>query len=50
MKNMQEKIKNLPKTLITKMVKQDADEWPPTCLLLAYQPTRPQDNKAEESK
>ena len=47
---MQERIRNLPRTLITKMVKQDADEWPPTCLLLAYQPTRPQNNNAEESK
>lgn len=50
MKNMHEKIKNLPKTLITKMVMQDSDEWPPTCMLLAYQPARPQDDKAEDSE
>ncbi len=50
MKNMQEKLKKLPQTIINKMVKQDSDEWPPTCLLLAYQPVRPQDNKAEDSE
>lgn len=41
MKNLKETVKQVIKTLVTNMVEQDSREWPPTCLLFAYQPERP---------
>lgn len=41
MSNYQEQIKNAAKALVANMVAQDAEEWPPTCIVLAYQPMRP---------
>lgn len=38
----QDKLKNATKALINRMVTQDSEEWPPTCLILAYQPVRPE--------
>lgn len=41
MSNLQEHIKNATKALVANMVAHDAEEWPPTCIVLAYQPMRP---------
>lgn len=41
MSTFQEYIKKTAKALVTKMVEHDTDEWPPTCIVLAYQPMRP---------
>lgn len=41
MNSIQEKLKNATKMFVGKMVEQDAREWPPTCLIMAYQPVRP---------
>lgn len=41
MSNFQEHIKNAAKALVANMVEHDAEEWPPTCIVLAYQPMRP---------
>ncbi len=37
----QKAINNLSKKLVTKMVDKEPREWPPTCILLSYQPVRP---------
>lgn len=41
MNSIQEKFKTAAKMFVGKMVEQDAREWPPTCLIMAYQPDRP---------
>lgn len=41
MSNFQEKLKDAAKALVTNMVTHDAEEWPPTFFVLAYQPMRP---------
>lgn len=41
MSNFQDHIKNAAKALVANMVEHDAEEWPPTCIVLAYQPMRP---------
>lgn len=41
MSNFQEHIKTAAKALVANMVSHDAEEWPPTCIVLAYQPMRP---------
>lgn len=42
MNKLQEKIKQVAKAKITEMVMQEPREWPPTCLMFAYQPVRPE--------
>lgn len=38
---LQEIIQNTARDYISKMVDNDAREWPPTCMVFAYQPMRP---------
>lgn len=40
MKN--EKIKGIAKAVATAAMSHDTYEWPPSCLLLTYQPMRPE--------
>ena len=41
MNRIKEKIKHATKVVISNMVDQETREWPPKCLILAYQPVRP---------
>lgn len=41
MRKFKETTKQFVKTFVANMVERDAREWPPTCLLFAYQPERP---------
>lgn len=41
MKNTVEKIKKVTAKMATAMVDGDAREWPPVCVLFAYQPLHP---------
>lgn len=41
MSKLQEIIQNAARDYISKMVDNDAREWPPTCMVFAYQPMRP---------
>ena len=41
MSKFQEKIQNAVKALANNMVDKETREWPPACLLLTYQPKRP---------
>ena len=42
MNRIQEKIKQATKTMVREMVMQEPRTWPPTCLMFAYQPVRPE--------
>lgn len=41
MKKLQEKINKTAKAFVSNMLMKDAEEWPPSCMILAYQPMRP---------
>ena len=41
MNKFQEHINNTAKAVVSNMLVQDAREWPPSCMILAYQPMRP---------
>lgn len=41
MNKFQEHINNATKAVVSNMLMQDAREWPPSCMILAYQPMRP---------
>lgn len=44
MKEKMEKPLRLMKKAAAKMIARDISEWPPNCVLIAYQPIRPQRN------
>lgn len=41
MNKFKEHINNSAKAFVSNMLMQDAEEWPPSCMILAYQPMRP---------
>lgn len=41
MKIFKETAKHITKVFVANMIERDAREWPPTCLMFAYQPERP---------
>ena len=41
MNKFQEHINNTAKAVVSNMLVQDAREWLPSCMILAYQPMRP---------
>jgi len=47
MNKMQEKIHNAIRSMACNMAAKEPREWPPQCLIIAYQPMRPE-TKPEE--
>lgn len=41
MEKTKEKLKRISRQLANAMIKQDAEEWPPKCGFIVYQPIRP---------
>ena len=40
-KNKENRVASVVKKMVTSMIDGDAREWPPTCSILIYQPSRP---------
>lgn len=44
-----ERIHNVVRSMACNMVDQETREWPPKCLVLIYQPKRPETNSKEDN-
>lgn len=49
MNKMQEKIHNAVRSIACNMAEKEPREWPPKCLILTYQPMRPETNPKEDN-
>ena len=48
MKKEKDFVKGFSKELISRMVAKVSTRWPPDCTMFAYQPVRPQQEKAKD--
>lgn len=50
MNRSKDTVKKMSTVLASKMMKRDAKEWPPGCMMFAYQPVHPAAKHAQEKK
>lgn len=49
MNTIQEKVHDVIRSLACNMADKEPREWPPRCLVLTYQPMRPEVNPSEDT-
>lgn len=50
MNRSKDMVKKMSTVLASKMMKRDAGEWPPVCMMFAYQPVHPAAKQAAENE